>query len=139
MSTCPHPCQPSWCHPLCLTHPFTCLWALPLQRALDAVRGHLRKRQWLDEAGLYGQILSIQTKVGTRVSSHQPRVPSLVGKQGSGRGSGLARAPVHPHPLLPIDCTEESNQEALTTQAGEACRPLWLCVNEQCAFQKYLS
>lgn len=42
-------------------------------------------------------------------------------------------------PLLPGDCTEESNQEALIAQAGEARRPLRLRVNEQYAFQKYLS
>ena len=52
--------------------------------------------------------------------------------------AALALAPLRPHPL-PGDCTEESNQEALTAQAGEARWPLWLCVDEQCAFQKYLS
>lgn len=54
--------------------------------------------------------------------------------------SSFGPSPIAPTPpLLPGDCTEESNQEALIAQAGEAPRPLWLCVNEQCTFQKYLS
>lgn len=90
--------------------------------------------------GYAGKILSIQGQAGTRASSHQPRMPSLVGKQGPGSANGSGPHPTAlAPPLLPGDCTEESNQEAPIAQAGEARRPLWLCVNEQCAFQKYLS
>lgn len=89
---------------------------------------------------LCGQLPSVPVKSGTRASRHQPRILSLVGKQGLGHGSSFGPCPTVPAPpLLPGDGTEESNQEALIAQAGEAPRPLWLCVNEQCAFQKYLS
>lgn len=110
-------------------------------QAVNVLRDHLLKSQWLDEEmRLCRQILSTPEKAGTRASGRQLGQPASVGKLGSRHGSGFGPSPTAPAPpLLPGDCTEESNQEVLIAQAGEARRPLWLCVNEQCAFQKYLS
>lgn len=75
--------------------------------------------------------LCIGQKLEPKCSSGENRVWAT--------GVALAPALLCPTTLLPGDCTEESNQEALIAQAGEARRPLRLRVNEQYAFQKYLS
>lgn len=104
-----------------------------LGEAPSETKGQQQRPQRSAEESKATQILSHQAKTGTRVCF-------LWRKQGLGHGSGFGPGSAFTAPpLLPGDCTEESNQGALIAQAGEARRPLRLRVNEQYAFQKYLS